>query len=141
MVAAVATGVGQRLDVKDLFASQTALGRVGVPDDIGGVVAFLSSEAGRWFTAQRLEASGGIFLGPASMALVETNTRDLTAAPPPTCPRGWGEAACRPTGSHSGDPPSRPRPGPRPTPLSSLLEFLLRLDADHPRWYGVVPYQ
>jgi NAD(P)-dependent dehydrogenase (short-subunit alcohol dehydrogenase family) len=48
--------------VKDFLASQTALGRVGVPDDIGGVVAFLCSEAGRWVNAQRLEASGGMFL-------------------------------------------------------------------------------
>jgi NAD(P)-dependent dehydrogenase (short-subunit alcohol dehydrogenase family) len=48
--------------VKDSLASQTALGRVGVPDDIGGVVAFLCSEEGRWVNAQRLEASGGMFL-------------------------------------------------------------------------------
>jgi NAD(P)-dependent dehydrogenase (short-subunit alcohol dehydrogenase family) len=48
--------------VKDFLASQTALGRVGVPDDVGGVVAFLCSEAGRWVNAQRLEASGGMFL-------------------------------------------------------------------------------
>ena len=48
--------------VKEMIASSTALGRVGVPDDIGGVVAFLCSEAGRWVNGQRLEASGGIFL-------------------------------------------------------------------------------
>jgi NAD(P)-dependent dehydrogenase (short-subunit alcohol dehydrogenase family) len=51
-----------RAGVKDFIASQTALGRVGVPDDIGGVVAFLCSEDGRWVNAQRLEASGGMFL-------------------------------------------------------------------------------
>ncbi|HEX8329716.1 MAG TPA: SDR family oxidoreductase [Hymenobacter sp.] len=43
-------------------ASQTALGRTGQPDDIGGVVAFLCSEEARWVNAQRLEASGGMFL-------------------------------------------------------------------------------
>ena len=43
-------------------ASQTALGRVGQPDDIGGVVAFLCSDEARWVNAQRLEASGGMFL-------------------------------------------------------------------------------
>ena len=43
-------------------ASQTALGRTGQPDDIGGVVAFLCTEEGRWLNAQRLEASGGMFL-------------------------------------------------------------------------------
>ena len=42
--------------------SNIALGRVGVPDDIGGVVAFLCSDAGRWVNGQRLEASGGMFL-------------------------------------------------------------------------------
>lgn len=45
-----------------IYASQTALGRVGLPDDIGGVVAFLCSEEGRWVNAQRIEASGGMFL-------------------------------------------------------------------------------
>ena len=43
-------------------ASQTALGRTGQPDDIGGVVAFLCSEEARWVNAQRLEASGGMFI-------------------------------------------------------------------------------
>jgi NAD(P)-dependent dehydrogenase (short-subunit alcohol dehydrogenase family) len=47
---------------KDFLASNTALGRIGVPDDIGGVVSFLCSEEGRWVNAQRLEASGGMFL-------------------------------------------------------------------------------
>jgi NAD(P)-dependent dehydrogenase (short-subunit alcohol dehydrogenase family) len=44
------------------IASQTALGRVGQPDDIGGIVAFLSSEKAHWITGQRIEASGGMFL-------------------------------------------------------------------------------
>ncbi|MBV7530292.1 SDR family oxidoreductase [Chitinophaga sp. sic0106] len=43
------------------IAANTALGRVGVPDDIGGVVAFLCTEEARWITAQRIEASGGMF--------------------------------------------------------------------------------
>lgn len=47
---------------KDFLASQTALGRVGQPDDIGNVVAFLCSDAAGWVTAQRIEASGGTFL-------------------------------------------------------------------------------
>jgi len=46
----------------DFLAAQTALGRVGQPEDIGGVVAFLCSDAARWVNAQRLEASGGMFL-------------------------------------------------------------------------------
>jgi NAD(P)-dependent dehydrogenase (short-subunit alcohol dehydrogenase family) len=44
------------------LAANTALGRVGQPDDIGAVVDFLCSDAARWVTAQRLEASGGLFL-------------------------------------------------------------------------------
>lgn len=48
--------------VKEMIAAQTALGRVGVPNDIGGVVAFLCSDAARWINGQRIEASGGIFL-------------------------------------------------------------------------------
>jgi len=43
-------------------ASQTALGRVGQPDDIGGMVASLLSPAMGWVNAQRIEASGGMFL-------------------------------------------------------------------------------
>ncbi len=48
--------------IREMIASQTALGRVGVPDDIGGVVAFLCSEDGRWVNGERIEASGGMFL-------------------------------------------------------------------------------
>jgi NAD(P)-dependent dehydrogenase (short-subunit alcohol dehydrogenase family) len=44
------------------IASITALGRVGVPEDIGGVVAFLCSESARWINGQRIEVSGGINL-------------------------------------------------------------------------------
>jgi len=44
------------------LASVTAMGRVGLPDDIGGIVAFLCTEDARWITAQRIEASGGMFL-------------------------------------------------------------------------------
>ena len=47
---------------KDFLVSNIALRRIGVPDDIGGVVSFLCSEEGRWVDAQRLEASGGMFL-------------------------------------------------------------------------------
>ncbi len=44
------------------IASFTALGRVGVPDDIGGVIASLLSDDNRWVNAQRIEASGGMML-------------------------------------------------------------------------------
>ncbi|MGL5030458.1 MAG: SDR family NAD(P)-dependent oxidoreductase [Aeromonas sp.] len=48
--------------INDFIASQTALGRVGQPDDIGGVIAALLSDDNRWVNAQRIEASGGMFL-------------------------------------------------------------------------------
>lgn len=48
--------------VNDFIASQTALGRVGQPEDIGGVIAALLSPDSRWINAQRIEVSGGMFL-------------------------------------------------------------------------------
>ena len=44
------------------IASQTALGRVGQPDDIGGAVAALLSPGNRWVNAQRIEVSGGVLI-------------------------------------------------------------------------------
>lgn len=41
------------------IAGYTALGRVGLPDDIGGVVAFLCTEEAYWINGQRIEVSGG----------------------------------------------------------------------------------
>ncbi|MNQ51293.1 3-oxoacyl-[acyl-carrier-protein] reductase FabG [compost metagenome] len=41
------------------FAEMTALGRVGVADDIGPAVANLLAEDNRWINAQRIEISGG----------------------------------------------------------------------------------
>ncbi|SMC65284.1 SDR family NAD(P)-dependent oxidoreductase [Moheibacter sediminis] len=58
-------GGGAVRDNQDLnaqLASMTALGRVGLPDDIGGVVAFLISDDSKWVNAQRIEVSGGIFI-------------------------------------------------------------------------------
>ncbi|WPO92904.1 SDR family NAD(P)-dependent oxidoreductase [Chryseobacterium sp. HR92] len=49
-------------DINTAIAGATALGRVGLPDDIGGVVAFLCTEDARWINAQRIEVSGGMFL-------------------------------------------------------------------------------
>jgi NAD(P)-dependent dehydrogenase (short-subunit alcohol dehydrogenase family) len=46
-------------EINKFIASQTALGRVGVPDDIGGAIASLLSEDNRWVNGQRIEVSGG----------------------------------------------------------------------------------
>jgi len=47
-------------DVNKRVADMTALGRVGVPDDIGPMIASLLSEDNRWVNAQRIEVSGGM---------------------------------------------------------------------------------
>ena len=45
--------------VNAFVASQTALGRTGLPDDIGGAVSVLLSDEAGWINGQRIEASGG----------------------------------------------------------------------------------
>jgi len=64
---AIATdfGGGAVRDNKDLnamIANSTALGRVGLPDDIGSVVAFLCSDDAKWVNAQRIEVAGGVHI-------------------------------------------------------------------------------
>ncbi|WP_349744334.1 SDR family NAD(P)-dependent oxidoreductase [Roseateles cavernae] len=54
--------VRDNAELNRFIAAQTALGRVGLPDDIGGVIASLLAPANRWVNAQRIEASGGMFL-------------------------------------------------------------------------------
>jgi NAD(P)-dependent dehydrogenase (short-subunit alcohol dehydrogenase family) len=54
--------VRDNADVNAFVASQTALGRVGLPDDIGDVVVSLLSKESAWINGQRVEASGGMFL-------------------------------------------------------------------------------
>jgi len=54
--------VRDNANVNAFIASQTALGRVGLPDDIGGAIASLLSEHCRWVNAQRIEVSGGMFV-------------------------------------------------------------------------------
>jgi len=49
-------------EMKKMIASMTALGRTGLPDDIGGVIATLLLPANRWINGQRIEASGGMFI-------------------------------------------------------------------------------
>ncbi|MFC4562173.1 SDR family NAD(P)-dependent oxidoreductase [Nocardiopsis mangrovi] len=49
-------------EMRQSLAQQTALGRVGEPEEIGDAIATLASEDLRWVTAQRLEVSGGAFL-------------------------------------------------------------------------------
>jgi len=54
--------VRNNAEINKHIAAQTALGRVGLPDDIGPMIAALLSDENRWVTAQRIEVSGGMFL-------------------------------------------------------------------------------
>ncbi len=49
-------------DVNRRVAEMTALGRPGLPYDIGPLIAALMSESGRWVNAQRIEPSGGMLI-------------------------------------------------------------------------------
>lgn len=49
-------------EVNRFIASQTALGRAGLPDDIGGALAAILSGPAGWINGQRIEVSGGMFL-------------------------------------------------------------------------------
>lgn len=47
-------------EAKKAYIVKTALGRVGEPDDIAAVVAFLASDDGRWITGQTIITDGGL---------------------------------------------------------------------------------
>jgi NAD(P)-dependent dehydrogenase (short-subunit alcohol dehydrogenase family) len=49
-------------EINRRVSEMTALGRAGVPDDIGPMIASLVSEEDRWINAQRIEVSGGMAL-------------------------------------------------------------------------------
>jgi NAD(P)-dependent dehydrogenase (short-subunit alcohol dehydrogenase family) len=54
--------VRDNLELNKRIADMTALGRVGVPDDIGPMIASLLSDENRWVNGQRIEVSGGTLL-------------------------------------------------------------------------------
>lgn len=54
--------VRDNAQVNAAIASQTALGRVGLPDDVGGAISMLLQPDNRWITGQRIEVSGGMFI-------------------------------------------------------------------------------
>ena len=49
-------------EVNKRIAENTALGRAGVPDDLGPMIASLLSDNNGWVNAQRIEVSGGIVI-------------------------------------------------------------------------------
>ena len=55
-------GGGLNDEFEAMLAGQTALGRVGEPEEIGGVVASLLSAENRWVNAQNIEAAGGYII-------------------------------------------------------------------------------
>ena len=54
--------VRDNAQLNDFIAAQTAMGRAGLPDDIGGAIASLLQPDNRWITGQRIEVSGGMYL-------------------------------------------------------------------------------
>lgn len=52
-------GGGLNDEFEAMLASQTALGRVGEPDDVGCMIASLLSDDNRWINAQNIEIAGG----------------------------------------------------------------------------------
>ena len=54
--------VRDNASLNKMIAGQTALGRVGMPEDIGPFIAALLSDSGRWVNGQRIEVSGGMML-------------------------------------------------------------------------------
>jgi NAD(P)-dependent dehydrogenase (short-subunit alcohol dehydrogenase family) len=55
-------GGGLNDEFEALLASQTALGRVGEPEDVARVIAILLSEEGAWINAQTIEVAGGYII-------------------------------------------------------------------------------
>jgi NAD(P)-dependent dehydrogenase (short-subunit alcohol dehydrogenase family) len=54
--------VRDNAQLNGFISSVTALGRAGLPEDIGSVVAFLCTDEAKWINAQRIEVSGGMML-------------------------------------------------------------------------------
>jgi len=55
-------GGGLNDEFESMLAGQTALGRVGEPEEIGGVIASLLSDENRWINAQNIEVAGGYII-------------------------------------------------------------------------------
>jgi NAD(P)-dependent dehydrogenase (short-subunit alcohol dehydrogenase family) len=49
-------------EINKRVAEMTALGRAGLPDDIGPMIAALLADDNRWVNAQRIEVSGGMVI-------------------------------------------------------------------------------
>lgn len=49
-------------EINKLVADATALGRAGLPDDIGAMIAALLSGDDRWVNGQRIDVSGGMVI-------------------------------------------------------------------------------
>ncbi|NOW48759.1 NAD(P)-dependent dehydrogenase (short-subunit alcohol dehydrogenase family) [Novosphingobium sp. SG751A] len=55
-------GGGINAEFEAMLAGQTALGRIGEPDDVGQMVAGLLSDDNRWINAQTIEVAGGYII-------------------------------------------------------------------------------
>jgi NAD(P)-dependent dehydrogenase (short-subunit alcohol dehydrogenase family) len=55
-------GGGLNDEFETMLAGQTALSRIGEPDEVGSVIASLLSEENRWINAQTIEVTGGYII-------------------------------------------------------------------------------
>ncbi|ATB31261.1 SDR family NAD(P)-dependent oxidoreductase [Melittangium boletus] len=64
IVGQVATDMGAEVPMKmrQQIAAQTLIGKIGRPEDVGGVVSFLASDDARWVTGQTLGVNGGYLM-------------------------------------------------------------------------------
>ena len=53
---------GRKVLVEALLAGQTALGRMGEPEDVARVISMLLSQEGAWINAQSIEVAGGYII-------------------------------------------------------------------------------
>lgn len=69
-----------RPEVSEAFISRTPLGRLGVPEDVAEVVAFLVSPAARWINGVRIPVDGGLSLRehPSMLSVAPTTDPERT---------------------------------------------------------------
>jgi 3-oxoacyl-[acyl-carrier protein] reductase len=73
-------------EIEAMTRAATALGRIGEPEAIADIAAFLASHDARWITGQVLDASGGLFLGPPDLVAQGKLKIDFTRAAAPGSP-------------------------------------------------------
>jgi len=70
-------------EMQRVTVAATPLGRLATPEDLAGVVTFLTSDLSRWMTGQVVLADGGLSLGNAMLSPPKTATLPAAIAPAP----------------------------------------------------------